>query len=136
MGRGVFISGLVLGILGVLWSIFLFFIFLLALVLTFGQGGALLAIPGIGFVAAIMAIVGGALGRKRTVMGAYLLLGAGAAVIVTTVIVWFVLDLSASVLTTLTLLSGWWAYGLIIASIVSLLLGRREGQASSHAPAS
>lgn len=124
MGKGTLISGLVLGILGILWSILTFAVIVLLVV--FGAGGTPLLISALGFLMGIFAVVGGVVGNKRARAGSAVLIVAGAAVIATTFVVTFSLPgMSALDVLQFSLVMGWWAYGLIIAGIIGIARAKR-----------
>lgn len=123
MGKGVLISGLVLGILGVLWSFVSFAI--AALFVAFGGTGAFLLIPALGFLLGILAIVGSVVGNTRTQAGAVVILVGGALMVLAAISI----ALSEAGITGMdalafSLVVAWWAYGLVIAGILALLLHR------------
>ncbi|MFQ6012169.1 MAG: hypothetical protein ACE5LS_00775 [Thermoplasmata archaeon] len=124
MGKGILISGIVLGVFGILWSILTFVVVLL--LVAFGAGGTPLLLSALGFLMGIVAIVGGAVGNKRTRAGSAVLIAAGAVVIATA----FGVALSLPGVSALdglrfSLGMGWWAYGLLIAGILGIARGER-----------
>ncbi len=125
MGKGILISGIVLGGLGMLWSFLMFIVFLLFL--AFGAGGSHLLISVIGFLMGIAAIVGGVIGNKRTKAGSSILIGTGAVTLVTTIaIAYSMLGINVLDALRLSLVAGWWAYGLVIAGILGIVLSERS----------
>lgn len=125
MGKGILISGIVLGVLGLLWSILTFVI--VVLLVAFGAGETPLLIPALGFLMGIAAIVGGVVGNKRARAGSVVLLAAGAVVIAATLAIAFSLPGISTVDRLLfSLVVGWWAYGLIIAGIVGIARPQRS----------
>lgn len=122
MGRGVFVAGLVLGILGFLWSVVMLLGFLVVTALTFGAGAQLLAIPLVGFAAAIVGIAGAALARgARARGGSALVLGAGVLLLLAAVVVPFaLLDVGLLDTAVFSLVAGWWAYGLVLTGALGL----------------
>ncbi len=127
MGKGILISGIVLGVLGMLWSFLLFIVFLL--LLAFVGSGSPILISAIGFLVGIVAIVGGVIGNRRTKVGASILGGVGAAMLVGTVtIAYSALGIGGLDVIRFSLVAGWWAYGLVIAGILGILLSRRSQQ--------
>ncbi len=129
MGKGILISGIVLGILGILWSFLLFIVLLL--LLAFGAGGTPLLISLIGFLAGIVAIVGAVIGNRRTTVGASILVGVGAAMLVGTVtIAYSALGIGGLDVIRFSLVAGWWAYGLVISGILGLAATRRVEQSA------
>jgi hypothetical protein len=132
MGKGILIAGLVLGILGMLWSIVTFVV--LVFLVIFGAGGTPILISAVGILMAIVAIVGGVVGNKRARAGSAVLIGAGAAVIATILAVAFPLPgMSALDVLQFSLFMGWWAYGLIIAGIVGIARTERPATGPEHA---
>ncbi len=83
----------------------------------------------IAFLASIVGIVGGVIGRKRTVAGASVLLIAGVATIIGAALIFYsVAGEGTPVLNIFyfTFFAGWWAYGLLIAGILALASSRRQ----------
>ncbi|MEE9592020.1 MAG: hypothetical protein V3W28_00375 [Thermoplasmata archaeon] len=125
MGEGILISGIVLGVLGMLWSFLLFIVLLL--LLAFGAGGTPLLISVIGFLAGIVAIVGAVIGNGRTTVGASILVGVGVEMLVGTVtIAYSALGIGGLDVIRFSLVAGWWAYGLVIAGVVGIMLNRKS----------
>ncbi len=125
MGKGILISGIVLGVLGMAWSFLLLIVLLL--LLAFGAGGTPLLISVIGFLAGIVAIVGAAIGNRRTTMGASILVSVGTAMLVGTVtIAYSALGIGGLDVIRFSLVAGWWAYGLVIAGVVGIMLNRKS----------
>lgn len=126
MGKGVLIAGLVLGILGMLWSYVVLAITLVFTVL--GATGEFLVIPVLGFILGIAAIAGGAVGSKWTRAGAGTILGAGAALVLATIII-VLYQAGATLAGALgfSIVAAWWGYGLIIAGALGLV-GARGGE--------
>lgn len=129
MGKGVFIAGLILAVLGILWSILLFAVFVGLTALTLGGLAGLLLVPVVGFLAGLLAIVGSILARGEGRRGGALLLFAGVLGTLGPPAITLVnLGETATLesLLGLTLLSGWWAIGLVLVGIVGIRKGRRE----------
>ncbi len=119
MGKGILIAGIVLGVLGILWS--LLTLGVLVVLAVFGAGESILLIAALGFLMGIVAIVGGVVGNKRARAGSAVLILAGAGVIATIFAVTFSLSgIGALDVLQLSLILGWWAYGLIIAGLVGI----------------
>ncbi len=132
MGKGILISGLVLGILGILWSSFTFVV--LVFLVIFGAGGTPILISAVGILMGIVAIVGGVVGNKRARAGSAVLIGAGAAVIATILALAFSLPgMGALDVLLFSLFMGWWAYGLIISGIVGIARTERPETGPEHA---
>ncbi len=128
MGKGVFISGLILGILGLLWSFAMLFILVVIVAIASGDIARLLVIPQVAFFTAIVTIVGAVLARTRDALGAWIVLAAGAATVGTALAVSFSVLSSVSPVTSIlgvSLIVVWWAYLTLIAGAVSLVLMRR-----------
>ncbi len=123
MGKGILVTGIVLGVLGILWSAVNFF--LVTLIVAFGGSGSFLAIPVLSLLLGIASIVGGILGNRRTKVGAAILLGAGAAFIVAALaILYTAAEVALTDMLLASLILGWWAYGLVIAGVVAILQER------------
>lgn len=130
MGKGILISGIVLGVLGILWSWLMFIVFLLLAV--FGAGGSPILISVIGFLAGIVAIVGAIIGSKRTRAGAAILVGAGTTTLAATMIILYsALGIGMLDALRLSLIVGWWAYGLVISGIIGIVVEARSPGDSS-----
>jgi hypothetical protein len=130
MGKGILISGIVLGVIGLVWS-FLLMVLLIAILAIFGGSpGSAIWIPGIGMPFGIMAIIGGVVGSKREKAGATVLLLSGLLSIVGALSIYVFLTgvrLTTEDAIILVLVMYWWAILLIIVGGVFLALeGRAE----------
>ncbi len=129
MTRWIAPVGIGLGVLGLLWSVFTSFAFAALVAIVSGQGAILLLIPILGFIAGALAIVGGVVGRKTPPPAAPVVLTAGLVSVfgpIPVAHVGFGGAMSLMNVASLTLLTGWWGYGLIIAGIVATVTGREE----------
>lgn len=130
MGRALLAVGVVFGVLGLLWNLFL--VGALALVAALGAA-EILVISYLGFAASGVGILGGIVGRRRATLGSALLGGSGGVALLGLPI--FLLlrpEVEASLVEglQLSLLLGWWAYGLVVGGAIGLAGAWRRGTAS------
>lgn len=115
--------GLVLGILGLLWSLLMLLAFLAYTQISFGAAGGLLVIPVVDLPAAIATIVGAVLSRSRDALGAWIVVVGGlAAVVASLAIVFGILESTTPLLDILEIsfMASWWAWGVVLAGGVGL----------------
>lgn len=126
MVAGLFFSGVFLGAVGLLWSTSLLLAFFGTSAIEFERELSLLLVPGVGYVAAVLAVLGGVFARRDTGRGAWFLLSAGAlGTLGQTVVGLMRFGTVATVeeLLLITLLSGWWAIGPALVGVAVLLRG-------------
>lgn len=77
MAKGVLIAGVVLGVVGTIWSILMVIAFIVIGAFVGGPPGVEILIPGIGIPLGVVAVVGGVLGKRRERQGSIMMLLAG-----------------------------------------------------------
>lgn len=134
MALGLFLPGIFLGGIGILWSIVLVGAFFGMGALSVEQDPSLLLVPGVGFAAGSLAIASGILGRRQDRRGPRLLLAAGLLGTLGQAAVGagrFGTLATLETLLVVSLIAGWWAIGPVLVGVAVLL---RETSPSGPSP--